>query len=307
MNVQNQIVHPIFRIAKTMRHRLPFQNRLYSALRRLKLPEPIYRHLPIVGWITIKTAAGSFQMFSNGDIVENALFWSQDRRGDDSISFQAWERLAAASTGTILDIGANTGLYALIARTANPAAPVIAFEPVTRIADKLSRNVAANGYDIEVVTKAVSDHNGSAMFHDSADPSSATNAYSSSLEDSFAFNKHSYAVDIVKIDEFIHTDRQVSLIKIDVELHEVSAVRGMMNIIERDTPSLLIEILNDDIARDLTALLTPFGYEFYQIDERKGLVRSTVLKPLGGHNFNNLACGPGTGSSAILSDLMLRP
>ncbi len=242
-------------------------------------------------------------MFSYGDVVENSLFWSRDGRGEDTTSFQVWERLATIADGMILDIGANTGLYAMLAKAANPNATVKAFEPVNRIAKKLARNIMGNGYDIEVVEKAVSDKNGVATFHDSADPKSSTNGYSASLENTFSFNDRSYQVDVVTLDSML-ADAKVSLIKIDVELHEVSALRGMMAIIERDRPSILIEVINEEIAEEVTRMLSPFGYEFYPIEEKKGLHAGNKLRPLPGHNFNNIACLPNLVQEANLSQLM---
>ena len=294
------------RFVKNIRSNIPFQNTIYGAVRAVGVPESLYRHMPINGWITIASRHGRrFRMFSYGDVVENSLFWSSDRRGEDTTSFQAWERLAAIADGMILDIGANTGLYALLAKAANPDATVKAFEPVKRIANKLTRNIVGNGYDIEVIEKAVSDRNGVATFHDSADPDSSTNGYSASLENSFGFNDRSYQVDVVTLDSML-ADAKVSLIKLDVELHEVSALRGMMAIIDRDRSSILIEVINEEIAEEVTRMLKPFGYEFYPIEEKKGLHAASRLRPLPGHNFNNIACLPHLVRDADLSQLMAR-
>ena len=294
----------LLNFVKRIRSNIPFQNMIYSAIRIIGVPESLYRHLPINGWITIPSNHGRrFRMFSYGDVVENSLFWSRDRRGEDVISLQVWERLATIADGIILDIGANTGLYALLAKTANPDATVKAFEPVKRIAKKLNRNIVGNGYDIEVIEKAVSDKNGVATFHDSADPDSSTNGYSASLENTFSFNDRSYQVDVVTLDSML-TDAKVSLIKIDVELHEVSALRGMMAIIDRDRPSILVEVINEEIAEELTNILKPFGYEFYPIEEKKGLHVASKLRPLPGHNFNNIACLPHLVRDADLSQLI---
>ena len=251
-------------LVKRLRRHIPFQMAIYRLLKLLSVPQSWHQHLQVNGWITIPTKGERFRMFSEGDILENAIFWSRDGRGEDSISFQVWDNIAAISDGTILDIGANTGLFALIAKTARRDATVIAFEPVRRIAEKLLRNIRGNNYSIAVIEKAVSDQNGNATFHDSADPTATTNAYSASLEDSFSVNDHSYQVDVVALDTLIPIDQRISLMKIDVEMHEVSAIRGMLGIIERDKPSLLIEILNESIATDVTILLKPFGYQFFE-------------------------------------------
>ena len=44
----------------------------------------------------------------------------------------------------IFDIGANTGIFALVSGAANPKARIFAFEPVSRVFEKLKGNVALN-------------------------------------------------------------------------------------------------------------------------------------------------------------------
>ena len=46
--------------------------------------------------------------------------------------------------GLFLDVGANTGLYSLLAAAAARAVRVVAFEPMADIAAKLQRNVQLN-------------------------------------------------------------------------------------------------------------------------------------------------------------------
>jgi precorrin-6B methylase 2 len=48
----------------------------------------------------------------------------------------------AATSSLILDVGANTGVNALAAKSTNPQADVYAFEPVAPIFAKLSENAA---------------------------------------------------------------------------------------------------------------------------------------------------------------------
>ncbi len=53
---------------------------------------------------------------------------------------------------------------------------------------------------------------------------------------------------------------RIALIKIDVEGHELRAIKVMKNLIARDHPVLIAEGLSDDIASYLRA----FGYSFEQ-------------------------------------------
>ena len=61
-----------------------------------------------------------------------------------------------------LDVGANVGLYSLIAAQSGRASRVVGFEPDPSSAELFRRNVAANRLDVEVVQAAVSSTPGSA-------------------------------------------------------------------------------------------------------------------------------------------------
>jgi len=51
----------------------------------------------------------------------------------------------------------------------------------------------------------------------------------------------------------------VALIKIDVEGHELSCLRGLMPVLERDRPLLFVEV-GEQHQGDLLGLLHPLGY-----------------------------------------------
>lgn len=64
---------------------------------------------------------------------------------------------AAADADVILDVGAHTGLYALLATRARPEGRIIAVEADPYNAAALTANVRAASAGVEVVTKAASD------------------------------------------------------------------------------------------------------------------------------------------------------
>ena len=50
------------------------------------------------------------------------------------------------SARVVVDIGANVGIYTLIAASVNPRADIYAFEPTQAAFDRLCANIAANGF-----------------------------------------------------------------------------------------------------------------------------------------------------------------
>lgn len=279
------------RVAKAAYRHVPFKLPMFRLLRRLPVNEGLYQHLHFDGTFDFALPDGTFLNWrSYGDIVENRLFW-RGLDGHERISLQAWWKLAKAASGDAYDIGANSGLFACLAKSANPALAVTAFEPLARVARRLRHNVSLNGMDVRVVEMAVSHRPGTATMHDCDTPDSSGNAYSASLESSFAFNTFSYPVETIAIDQWRSGDVQpLSLVKLDVECHEPAAIAGMIETIRRDRPAILVEVLNDSIADAIGEQLSGLGYRYFQIDESAGLIEAERLAPLGGDNRNNLIC-----------------
>ena len=82
----------------------------------------------------------------------------------------------------------------------------------------------------------------------------------------------------------------IDLIKIDVEMHEPQALEGMKGIIHKYKPTILIEILTDEIANEIEKIIQNIGYKYYNIDE---INRPKLVKKLSkSKHCNFLICTP---------------
>lgn len=248
---------------------LPGKRPLFRLLRAtFPMPERLYRHLHFKGEFEVPVEGGdAFRMMHHGYLIENELFW-RGLQGWERVSLELWRRLALRS-GTILDIGANTGVYALLARSVNPKARVVAVEAVERVHRKLVQNIALNGNTIEAIHAAASDHVGTAVLYDRTD---REHVLSVSLDPAFnADDKELVPVEVpcTTIDELARLQGgRVDLIKIDVEMHEPEVLRGAREVLRRDRPAMLIEVLSDAIATRVEQELEGLGYLYFNIDDR---------------------------------------
>src|SRR5713101_2751945 len=122
---------------KALYRSIPFKQQLFTALRRIPLSIALMRHLRFAGIINVQVdATHSFLMHNYETFIENDLFWRGYGRGWEGMSLRIWRRLARHAH-SILDIGANTGVYSLAAKCVNPAATIVAFEPVERVYRRL--------------------------------------------------------------------------------------------------------------------------------------------------------------------------
>jgi FkbM family methyltransferase len=244
-------------------------------LKRLGFPVPrsVYQHVPHRGVFTALVPGGaSITMFAHGEVLENTIYW-EGVEAYEPECMPAWLALARTSRVT-LDIGANTGLYALVAAASNRDGTVHAFEPIVRIADRLRANCSANPtLNVVVHQSAVGAATGTATIHDPG----GDNCYSASLNPTFlAVSKSAYEVPVVAIDDFV-TDAGVAavdLVKLDVEGFEEFALEGMERTLAVHRPIILMEYLSDTnqhLERLLGRLLDS-NYAFYHV-QANGLER----------------------------------
>ncbi|UCB57083.1 MAG: FkbM family methyltransferase [Candidatus Omnitrophota bacterium] len=202
---------------------------MFKILRHL-LPEFVYRHLHFKGKFKVKIKKNHFYIHHFGYLCENELFW----RGL-SKEMKVWAEMCQEAD-VILDIGANTGIFSLIAKAVNPKASVYAFEPVPRVIKKLRANCMLNNFNIQCLEVAVSDYDGVGEFYEEPLEHlySATLAPHNSLKNSMKTE-----VRVTRLDSFIEKEKiRPDLIKIDVEGCEFKVLEGMGKSLR---PKILLE------------------------------------------------------------------
>ena len=101
-------------------------------------------HWPVSGIIKFNLPRGEkVKIYSHSDdYIAAQVFW-KGYKGYEGSSIEAFYHLSKKSS-VILDIGANTGYFTLIAAFSNPKAMVHSFEPVGRIYNRLNLNIKIN-------------------------------------------------------------------------------------------------------------------------------------------------------------------
>jgi FkbM family methyltransferase len=167
------------------------------------------------------------------------------------------------ATGAYVDVGASTGWFAV--PMAKRGHKVIAFECNARSAQRLKDNCALNGVEIVLHEAAASDRDGKAVFsHNPRLPLTS----GGSLEFVRA-NRATETVPCVRLDSVI--DDPVSLLKIDVEGHELSVLRGAARVIATSRPALVLEANTYSHQAVLSDWCKANGYAWQPADERNML------------------------------------
>lgn len=264
--------------AKQIYRLIPFKQPLYTALKRFwQPPESIWKHLHFRGVIEVPYGnSGCTVLIEHRDsISENILFWMGLDGWYECTSIKLWIECARNSS-IVVDLGANSGLYSLLAAKDNPKAKIIAFEPIPDTFDWLSVNIALNHLDIRPEALAASSSNGFAeIWLDS--PGSHYTPSLFQAEQQPSSDGHRISVQTTTLDNYFAEQKlqHVDLIKIDVERHEPAVLQGMRNLLAKSKPVLFIEVLDDETGKLIEHELLGLGYLYFNIHEPSGSVRRT--------------------------------
>jgi len=139
-----------------------------------------------------------------------------------------------------IDIGANFGYYTLLlAEAVGVTGRVVAVEPNPDAVALLGESVLLNGYAsrTHIVSHALSDTAGSAwLYAPDGEPKNAT-----LVEGPGRPGGRTIEVSTLTLDEIALDYPRIDLIKIDAEGGEIGIVAGMMKLIVRDRPQIVLE------------------------------------------------------------------
>jgi len=210
-------------------------------------------------------------------VVNQGMAWAFGGGAYYEKNVEFWlRRLAATSGDTVFyDIGANAGYYSIV--VGRTSQRVYAFEPGKATRQQLTLNMYLNRRsNVHVVPYGLSDEETTAEF----------NIYSSSGNNSL-FERdipESHELKLVRKErvKLIDLDtlrereqfRPPTLIKIDIEGGELSALKGARKTLAKYKPLILLEYSAATSAdagyrrEELIELLKPLGYRFYGLSEQ---------------------------------------
>jgi FkbM family methyltransferase len=184
---------------------------------------------------------------------------------------------------TVIDVGANVGLYTLsLARAVGPHGRVLSLEPFPPIATLLRENVALNRLPwVTVVEKAASDRVGTTNFFVFPEGSDVYNSLGAKHRVEGVDATMTMQVLTTTLDECAKEAgfTSVNTMKVDVEGSEERVVRGAETLI-RNSPDItvLVEAYEPSATqcgcsvRRMFEMLLDWGLNLHRIDSRGGVV-----------------------------------
>ena len=159
----------------------------------------------------------------------------------------------------VYDVGANVGLYSLLASAAvGPDGRVFAFEPVTENVHYLERHLALNRIsNCSIVRAAVCAQDGTGKL-DFSDDRSRGRLSTHGTE----------SVRTIRLDSFLAADRErrrPHFVKIDVEGGEAQVLEGAVSLLKENSLIVSVATHTPELDAYCNRLLTSLGYSVRQI------------------------------------------
>lgn len=226
-------------VSHRLRDRLPLLKRLLPSLRKR------WARLTWTGGYAVVRRHNACFLLDHRNFVDRqlAFFAYEEAQLDYFLS-----RMTRLRADIFLDVGANFGLYSVLAVGADASRRVIAIEPDRRSLAQLEANLLLNGMleRVEIVAKAASDREGARPFL--AAPATTTG------QSRIAKSPGSVEVASCRLDDLVSETGRTIFVKLDVEGHEREIIAGAARLFAGNRIFLQIESFApnaDLVAQDL--------------------------------------------------------
>jgi FkbM family methyltransferase len=204
--------------------------------------------------LTVRLPCGAILEIGTGEVIGQNLAI----RGEfETAELAACSRLASAGT-TVIDVGANVGIFTLtLAQAVGAAGRVLALEPLVANHARLCDNVARNGFGhVECLLAAAGSDSGFVELPAGGDP-----AYASLRGLAVADSAGAKRVPVRTLDDLWRSKGRprVSFVKIDVEGLEPAVIAGGADVLATCRPHMLVEAPTSELRSAVTDALARFG------------------------------------------------
>ncbi|HEX7673774.1 MAG TPA: FkbM family methyltransferase [Bdellovibrio sp.] len=192
--------------------------------------------------------------------------------GVESYEEQNYRLIKCLCNGSsvFFDIGANIGLFSLRLARDEKNVKVYAFEPEPQAFSCLSSTLSANAItSVQLSKLALSDFEGSAVFYfDGENHGGHSLEADAIIRDGSVISKQ-LSVGVTTLDSVVKSLSlaEVTLVKIDVQRHELNVINGSRETINKFRPIFLVEIFFEDLmqANIFEAFRLAGGYSVYDM------------------------------------------
>ena len=218
-------------------------------------------------WYARRYTEGSVVTIRSG--CAKGLLWRRYKRyvngywlGQFELPVQEALRRELREGSVVFDVGANAGFFSLIAsRLAGPSGKCFSFDPdpanIESIREQIRLNNIANWVAVQ---EAISDKPGNMPFSRTV-PGSSTGHLGEAGR-----SEETIEVKVTTLDEAAARFGPPHFIKMDIEGAEGEALRGATQMLQTARPTFLIELHNENAAREVRRIMEEAKYEFFSLE-----------------------------------------
>jgi FkbM family methyltransferase len=243
-----------------------------SSALSINIHSNLIKRWPPSGVIDCNFGPYKFKYFNNCDDGLTNYFY-YDLPYHEKYDLNLFIELSKKS-GTIVDIGANTGLFSVLASIVNSKAKIYSIEPYSINAGRMRVNLSLNSANnVKIYEIAIGENEGEINI---AVPENKSITAVSSVNSNFSKSIYpdmlwgSQVVKIKRLDDFAKENEiKIDLIKCDVETYEMPVFNGAERVLLEDKPTIIFEsFLNEERKLFFNNILKKYDYYAYIILEQ---------------------------------------
>lgn len=159
-------------------------------------------------------------------------------------------------TDIFIDVGANIGVYSLLASSRIKDGHIYALEPIPKNYSRLQENLELNSIKNATAYPLAAFSSKNIVFMDLADEDCMASIITE-------HDNKNFSVEADTLDNLFGSLHQIKLIKLDAEGSEVSILKGSRNLLSSQSPPVF---LLDYYTRDVASVLLSHGFLLYKYD-----------------------------------------
>lgn len=176
------------------------------------------------------------------------------------------QEMGVESYDLFVDVGSNIGLYSLTVANMDCVDEIIAFEPDARNNCQLKSNILLNRFfnKIKVFDLGLSDTDAEVQFLQDDGRSSGHSRIEKTAPEGTVLDRYNkITIKVITFDDHFPIEDKTVYIKMDIEGHEMVAIKGMVQLFEKNRCLLQVEVFDENFEA-FDKEMTGLGYDQYQ-------------------------------------------